>query len=72
MPAVGVRLAVQVIPPSLELRPFNVPLATIRSAVVKPVTASLKTMVTALVSPAVNALSATTKLVTEGRNVSMA
>ena len=44
--AVGVKVAVQVMPPSLLLTALSVPLATVRSALVKPVTASLKVMVT--------------------------
>ena len=60
MPAVGVKVAVQVTPPSLLLTALNVPLAMVRSALVKPVTASLKVMVTSEVSPALSALSVTT------------
>ena len=36
--AEGVSVAVQVIPPSLDDRPDNVPLGIVMSAVVKPVT----------------------------------
>ncbi|MOA64808.1 hypothetical protein D3C78_1909810 [compost metagenome] len=54
-----------------ELRLLSVPLATVKSAVVRPFTASLKVMVTVLVSPAFNAVSATT-MVAVGRWVSMA
>jgi hypothetical protein len=46
MLAVGVNVAVQVMPPSLLLTALRVPLAMVRSALVKPVTASLKVMVT--------------------------
>jgi hypothetical protein len=46
MLAVGVKVAVQVMPPSLLLTALSVPLAMVRSALVKPVTASLKVMVT--------------------------
>ncbi len=67
----GVRVAVQVIPPSALARPLRLPLATLRSATVKPLTASLKVMVTSDVSPARKALSATT-MVAVGRTVSMA
>ena len=67
---VGVSVAVQVMPPSLLLRPLRVPLATVRSAVVKPLTASLKVMVTSEVSPAARLLSATT-MVAVGRTVSI-
>ena len=58
--AVGVKVAVQVTPPSEELRPARLPLGTVRSAPVKPVTASLKVKVTSEVSPAASAVSATT------------
>ena len=46
MLAVGVNVAVQVIPPSLLLTVLRVPLAMVRSALVKPLTASLNVMVT--------------------------
>ncbi|MNJ58502.1 hypothetical protein D3C77_541350 [compost metagenome] len=69
--AVGVRVAVQVMPPSALLKPLNTPLATVKSAVVNPVTASLKVMVTVDVSPMVSEVSATTMLAV-GRTVSMA
>ena len=67
---VGVSVAVQVMPPSLLLRPLRLPLATVRSAVVKPLTASLKVMVTSEVSPAAKLVSATT-MVAVGRRVSI-
>ena len=57
---VGVKVAVQVTPPSLDDTLLSVPLAMVRSALVKPLTASLKVMVTPEVSPALRALSATT------------
>src|SRR5258708_9944263 len=50
-PAVGVKVAVQVTPPSEEETAVSVPLATVKSALSKPVTASLKVMVKRLVSP---------------------
>ncbi|MNU03593.1 hypothetical protein D3C72_2476770 [compost metagenome] len=56
---------------SLVLRPLRLPLVTLRSARVKPVTASLKVIVTTDVSPAAMAVSATT-MVAVGRAVSMA
>ncbi|MNM42277.1 hypothetical protein D3C81_531090 [compost metagenome] len=59
---VGVKAAVQVMPPSLLLTALNVPLAMVRSALLKPLTASLKVMVTRVVSPALSALSAITML----------
>ncbi len=67
----GVRVAVQVMPPSLELRPLRLPLATLKSAVVSPLTASLKVMVTVVVCPALSTVSLTT-MVPIGRWVSMA
>ncbi|MNE62089.1 hypothetical protein D3C80_1573500 [compost metagenome] len=42
----GVRVAVQVIPPSALLKSLTTPLATLRSSRPKPLTASLKVMVT--------------------------
>ncbi|MNZ49524.1 hypothetical protein D3C78_672950 [compost metagenome] len=65
----GVKVAVQVMPPSLLLTALRVPLATVRSALLKPLTASLKVMVTRLVSPMRKAVSATT-IVATGRWVS--
>ena len=56
----GVSVAVHVIPPSAELTADNEPLAMVRSALVKPVTASEKVIVTREVSPMVRELSATT------------
>ena len=68
---VGVKVAVQVIPPSLLCTALRVPPSIIvRSALLKPVTASLKVMVTSEVSPIFRALSATT-MVAVGRTVSM-
>ena len=69
--ALGVNVAVQVMPPSLLLTALSVPLAMVRSALVKPVTASLNVMVTSEVSPIRRLLSATT-MVAVGRTVSMA
>ncbi len=66
----GVSVAVQVIPPSLLLNPLSEPLATVRSARVKPVTASLKVMVTRDVPPIFNVGLATT-MVAVGSKVSM-
>ncbi len=71
MLAVGVKVAVQVTPPSALLTAVKVPLAMVRSALVKPVTASLKVKVTSEVSPTTSALSATTT-VAVGRTESMA
>ncbi|MNU68441.1 hypothetical protein D3C71_578070 [compost metagenome] len=70
MLAVGVNVAVQVMPPSLLLTAVSVPLAMVRSALENPLTASLKVMVTSDVSPIFNALSATT-MVAVGSTVSM-
>ena len=47
----GVKVAVQVMPPSLDETLLRVPLATLRSELSKPVTASLNVMVTSDVSP---------------------
>ena len=68
--AFGVRVAVQVMPPSLELTLLSVPSATVRSALLKPVTASLKVMVTSEIPPIFRAGFATTMLAV-GRWVSM-
>ena len=54
-----------------ELTELSVPLATVKSTLVKPDTASLKVMVTSEVSPACSAVSATTMLAV-GRAVSIA
>ena len=70
-PAVGVKVAVQVIPPSLLLTVLRMPLATLRSLLSNPVTASLKVIVTSEVSPALNTGSATTMLAV-GRTLSSA
>ncbi|MNR45243.1 hypothetical protein D3C85_1640680 [compost metagenome] len=63
---VGVNVAVQVMPPSLLLTALNVPLGTLRSALVKPLTASLKVMVTWVVSPALR-VESTMTMVAVGR-----
>ena len=67
----GVRVAVQVVPPSLLLNALSVPLLTVKSALVRPLTASLKVMVTSEVSPAVKSESAKSMLAI-GRAVSIA
>ena len=64
--AVGVNVAVQVIPPSLLLTALKVPLVRVRSALVKPVTASEKVIVTRLVSPMLNVVSETTMVAVGG------
>ncbi|MNJ75432.1 hypothetical protein D3C77_725310 [compost metagenome] len=53
----GVRVAVQVMLSDV-LRLLRVPLATLKSAVVRPVTASLKVTVTVVLWPAFSVLSA--------------
>ena len=63
---VGVNVAVQVRPPSLLLTAVSVPLAMVRSALVKPLTARLKVMVTSEVSPIFNAVSAITMVAVGG------
>ncbi|MNZ99549.1 hypothetical protein D3C78_1188800 [compost metagenome] len=70
MLAVGVKVAVQVMPPSLLFTVLSVPLAILRSALLNPLTASEKVMVTCVVSPTLRALSATT-MVAVGNTVSM-
>ena len=70
MPLVGVKVAVQVTPPSAELTSDNVPLAIVRAAFVKPVTIFEKVRVTELVLPTLRAAGATT-IVAVGRTVSM-
>ena len=70
-PLVGVKVAVQVIPPSEEDTEDRVPLAAVKSAVVNPVTASEKVIVTVAVSPAFSAVSDSAK-VAVGRTVSIA
>ena len=57
VPAVGVKLPTQVLPPSVVARVLRVPFSTATSVLPKPVTFSLKTMVTCALSPAVSALS---------------
>ena len=69
--AVGVKVAVHVTPPSLDETLLIVPFATVRSALVRPLTASLKVIVNSEVSPAVSVVSAST-IVAVGRTVSMA
>ena len=59
---VGVKVAVQLRPPSLDATALRVPFATVRSALLKPVTASLNVIVTAAVSPAARLMSATPML----------
>ena len=67
----GVKVAVQVTPPSDEDTAVSVPFAIVRSALVNPLTASLKVKVTSVVSPACSAVSATT-MVAVDRSVSIA
>ena len=57
-------------PLSVEATALSAPLTTVRSVLSKPVTASLKVIVTPLVSPALSAVSASTT-VAVGRSVSM-
>ena len=70
IPVVGVKVAVQVMPPSEDDTALSVPLTTVRSTLVNPVTASEKVMVTSEVSPMLSAGSLTTT-VAVGRWVSM-
>ena len=55
--ALGVSVAVQVMPPSLLLRLESEALGALRSAIVKPVTASVNVKVTVAVSPIRRAVS---------------
>ncbi len=71
VPAAGVKVALQVRPPSSELTALSVPLATARSALLKPVTCSEKVIVTSVVWPAVRTLS-TTVMLAVGATVSIA
>ena len=57
MLALGVRVAVQVMPPSPVVRVERLPFGAVTSAVVKPVTASAKVKVTVAVSPIFSAVS---------------
>ena len=69
MSLVGVNVAVQVMPPSEVATSLRVPPSIVRSALVKPVTASLKVKVTVEVSPMISD-SSVTAIVTVGRTVS--
>ena len=53
-PTAGVKVAVQVLPPSAVATAESVPPCTVKSALLKPLTTSLKVMVTAAVSPALS------------------
>ena len=70
--AVGVNVPVQVTPPFVDVIAVNVPLAKVRSLLLKPVTASLNVIVKVLVSPTVKALSDIVILETTGSLVSIA
>ena len=71
--ALGVSVAVQVMPPSLLLRLESVALGAARSAIVKPATASVKVKVTVAVSPTRSAVSLIVMAeASVGRNVSIA
>ena len=71
--ALGVRVAVQVMPPLAVLRLLSAPLGVARSARVKPVTASMKVKVTVAVSPIFRAVSLMVMaLASTGRVVSTA
>ena len=70
---VGVSVAVQVMPPSPEVKLVSAPFGLDRSAIVNPVTASVKVKVTVAVSPILNAVSEMViALAKAGRAVSMA
>ena len=53
----GVSVALQVLPPSDELKPLSLPFSTLTSAVVKLLTASVNVNLTVAVSPIFNAVS---------------
>ena len=73
MLASGVKVAVQVIPPSPETKADNTPFGLVMSAVVKLLIASLKVKVTVDVSPIFKALSErVTAEAKTGRTVSIA
>ena len=72
MLAVGVKVAVQVRPPSVVLKSPMLPFSTVTSLLSKPVTCSLKVTVTVEVSPILSAVSLSVILVTMGAVASMA
>ena len=67
--AFGVSVAVQTLPPLVDVTADSAPFAMLRSVFANPSTASLKLMVTAVLIPASSVLSATTMLA-EGLRVS--
>ena len=67
---VGVKVAVHVIPPSEEDTDDRVPFAMVKSALVNPLTASEKVIVTVAVSPIFSAVSESV-IVAVGRAVSI-
>ena len=69
-PTVGVNVAVNVRPPLLDDTGLRVPLSIVRSALLKPLTASLNVKVTNEVSPTRSAVSVTTTAAV-GRTLSM-
>jgi hypothetical protein len=66
MSAVGVKVAVQVMPPLVVARVPREPFATLTSSLLKSATASLKAMVTVAVSPILSAVSLITTDTTLG------
>ena len=70
-PAFGVNVAVNVRSPSLDDTGLRVPLAIVRSRLLKPLTVSVNVKVTSEVSPTRSAVSST-MTTTFGRTVSMA
>ena len=71
--ALGVSVADQLMPPSPLLRLESVALVALRSAIVKPVTASVKVKVTVAVSPMRRAVSLIVMAAAKvGRSVSIA
>jgi hypothetical protein len=71
MPSVGVKVPVQVVPPSMLLTALSVPCSSVISALSKSVTASENVIVNVDVSPTFSALSDITTLETTGSLVSI-
>ena len=68
---VGVKVAVQVVPLSAVERPVSAPPSTLKSPTERPLTASLKVIVTVVVSPALSDVSESTIDETVGRTPSV-
>ena len=66
MLGVGVKVAVKTSGSAVATRSVSVPLSALRSLSVKPVGASLKVMVSVLISPAIRVLSANVMVAVRG------